>query len=298
MNTTTTTDRQYGREDVDFATWYSPHTKQLAKIHTRAELERRLGGVRSEGARAARSHLRAIEATGSMQGQSQRRAQARNSTAAAGDLAIALRGALEIYDLFPEHTKDGSPTRVVRVDGKPLALAPRARQVLAGIAQGLKAEWFDGDWRMAAFRDPVTSAIVGLANLGLIEIHRDDRVNAAYDRVSATAAGLAMVARPDPPIEPEPGKTYLCTDGVIRWVTGKGPSGAYYCCWRDEDGDVWHSGGTFCGRWRAKRRTSHPWPGGEEIEGPKPGDVVTTVGVFGATLKHVVPASDDEGSRA
>ncbi len=39
-----------------------------------------------------------------MTGCSARRAHTKNIAAAAGDTAIALRGALEIYDLFPEHT--------------------------------------------------------------------------------------------------------------------------------------------------------------------------------------------------
>jgi hypothetical protein len=45
-----------------------------------------------------------------MQSNSQRRAQARNVTAAAGQEAIYLRGALEIHTLFPEHAKAESPT--------------------------------------------------------------------------------------------------------------------------------------------------------------------------------------------
>jgi len=40
-----------------------------------------------------------------MQSQSQRRAQTGNLTRAAGDKAIAIRGALEIHDLFPEHAR-------------------------------------------------------------------------------------------------------------------------------------------------------------------------------------------------
>ena len=41
-----------------------------------------------------------------MTSQSQRRAQSGNVVAAAGEEKIAVRGALEIYDLFPEHTKE------------------------------------------------------------------------------------------------------------------------------------------------------------------------------------------------
>jgi hypothetical protein len=38
-----------------------------------------------------------------MSGQSARRAHARNCVAAAGDELIAIRGAIEIHELFPEH---------------------------------------------------------------------------------------------------------------------------------------------------------------------------------------------------
>ena len=107
---TTTTDRQYSRDDVDYATWYSPWMRRLALTHTRGELERQLGASSGEAARAGQSHLRAIQATGSMAGQSARRAHSRNVVAAAGDTAIALRGALEIYDLFPEHTAEKEAT--------------------------------------------------------------------------------------------------------------------------------------------------------------------------------------------
>lgn len=71
--------------------------------YTRAELERMLGRASSESTAAARSHHAAVEATTSMAGQSARRAHARNRVAAAGDRAIAISGALEIHDLFPEH---------------------------------------------------------------------------------------------------------------------------------------------------------------------------------------------------
>jgi hypothetical protein len=100
--------RQYGREDVDYRTWYSDWMKYLAQCYTRAELEVMLHGKRREASIASAQHLRAIQATTSMQGQSQRRARTRNVAAAAGEYAIALRGALEIYDLFPEHTKEGA----------------------------------------------------------------------------------------------------------------------------------------------------------------------------------------------
>lgn len=94
--------RQYGRSDIDYESWYSPWMKRLAKAHTRAELELMLLGASAEATAAAHSHLRAIEASASMNGCSARRAASRNVVAAAGDKAIAIRGAIEIHDLFPE----------------------------------------------------------------------------------------------------------------------------------------------------------------------------------------------------
>jgi len=99
-------DIQYGRDDVDYQTWYSDWMKSLAKRKTRRQLETMLHGKSKEAEKSANSHLRAIERSTSMSGNSMSRAHARNVTAAAGDAAIAIRGALEIYDLFPEHTKE------------------------------------------------------------------------------------------------------------------------------------------------------------------------------------------------
>jgi hypothetical protein len=77
--------------------------------YTRRELEKRIGIASETASKAARSHLRAIQATHSMTSQSQRRAQSGNVVAAAGEEKIAIRGALEIYDLFPEWTKEAKP---------------------------------------------------------------------------------------------------------------------------------------------------------------------------------------------
>lgn len=97
--------RQYGRDDVDYSTWYSDWMKRLAKTYTKAEIEKRLGVAADAVAKAARTHLRAVQATHSMSSQSQRRAQSRNVVAASGEERIALSGALEIHELFPEHAK-------------------------------------------------------------------------------------------------------------------------------------------------------------------------------------------------
>lgn len=99
--------RQYGREDVDYETWYGQWSKDLARNRTLAELKAMLHGKSAEAKRGASSHERAIRRSTSMQSQSAARAHAKNVTVAAGDAAIAIRGAIEIYELFPEHTKEG-----------------------------------------------------------------------------------------------------------------------------------------------------------------------------------------------
>ena len=100
--------RQYGRQDVNYDTWYSQWMKDLARNNSRAEIEKLLGRKTKEVAAAASAHLRAIDATTSMTSQSARRAHARNAVAAAGEYRAALNGALEIYDLFPEYTKEAA----------------------------------------------------------------------------------------------------------------------------------------------------------------------------------------------
>ena len=95
----------YTREQINYDAWYSSWMKQLALNYTLIELERKLHGNRKRVGKEAASHLRAIDASGSMSSQSQRKAQSRNVLAATGDEMIALSDAIEIYELFPEHTK-------------------------------------------------------------------------------------------------------------------------------------------------------------------------------------------------
>lgn len=97
--------RQYERGDVDFHAWYTPWMKSLAAQYTRSELLARLAGTRGEARKAGAAHERALRRSCSMQGSSQARAQARNVSGAVGDHAIALAGAIEIHDLFPEHAR-------------------------------------------------------------------------------------------------------------------------------------------------------------------------------------------------
>jgi hypothetical protein len=85
---------QYTRDDVDYETWYSEHAKNLALLHTRAKLESFLGITSGAAHKASAQHHAAVKATTSMTSQSQ---------------LIAIRGAIEIHHLFPEHARgDGS----------------------------------------------------------------------------------------------------------------------------------------------------------------------------------------------
>lgn len=98
--------RGYGRNDIEYATWYTQWHKRLALDYTRDELVSKLNKADSDAKKASGLHLKAVQATASMNGCSQRRAQTRNTVFAASELRMAIRAALEIYDLFPEYTKE------------------------------------------------------------------------------------------------------------------------------------------------------------------------------------------------
>ena len=98
--------RNYGREDVDYETWYSDWMKRLALSHSKAELEKMLGKTQTSLEKSVKSHLSAIEATHSMTSNSGRRAKSRNSVAMDSETSGAIKGAIEIYELFPEKVKD------------------------------------------------------------------------------------------------------------------------------------------------------------------------------------------------
>lgn len=99
------TTRKYSRDDVDYDTWYSDWMKRLAKQNTQSQLEHMLGGAQADVKQATRQHLRAVQKTHSMTSNSAARAHGRNRVEASGEAAIAIRGALEIHELFPEHAK-------------------------------------------------------------------------------------------------------------------------------------------------------------------------------------------------
>ena len=94
-------ERQYGREDVDYHTWYSPHAKRLAIHNDVAELKRMLVEYKNGARHQAMINLNSNNRAG------YEAAQSWNATAADGDQAIAIRSALEIHELFPEHAAKG-----------------------------------------------------------------------------------------------------------------------------------------------------------------------------------------------
>lgn len=88
-----------------------------------------------------------------------------------------------------------------------------------------------------------------------------------------------------PQAKPEVGRTYLCPDGIVRWVYARGPSGVFYTRWRDDTdpaGPRWFRGGSYCAG-----RT--PWDDDAvEVAGPRPGDTVTVMGVFGTADQYTL----------
>lgn len=98
-------ERKYGRDDVDYATFYTGWMKRLAQWHTLDELRVMAGHTESAASNAAKSHMSAVQKTGSMQGNSSARARTRMSLEGASERAFALSGAIEIHELFPEFAK-------------------------------------------------------------------------------------------------------------------------------------------------------------------------------------------------
>ena len=100
--------RKYGRDDVEYESFYSNWMKDLAKRHTKEQLENLYGTTANQAAKDASSHLRAIESSTSMTSQSARRAHTRNVVAASSDYKYALSGAIEIHELFPEFAHENA----------------------------------------------------------------------------------------------------------------------------------------------------------------------------------------------
>ena len=82
---------------------YSEWSKQLAVNYTKDELQKQLTKCEMLTDKYAKSHLRAIERTTSMQSNSQSRAQTRNVVVANYERKLALKNAIEIINLFPDY---------------------------------------------------------------------------------------------------------------------------------------------------------------------------------------------------
>lgn len=87
---------------------YNDWSRLLAVNHTKEELENMLYGTRRELAKSKDSHLNAIKKTASMQGNSQRRAQSRNSVVGNYEKKYAIENALEIHENYPSKSKQVS----------------------------------------------------------------------------------------------------------------------------------------------------------------------------------------------
>jgi flagellar basal body rod protein FlgB len=86
-------------------TEYSKYARQMARCYTRKELENMLAGTEAALKKYTQQHLGAIKATSSMQGNSSRRANARNKVGVEYEKVHAIRNAIEIHDVWPEYAK-------------------------------------------------------------------------------------------------------------------------------------------------------------------------------------------------
>ncbi len=84
---------------------YSLWSRQLAETLTIKELQKVVDELDVLGNRYAKQHLSAIEATTSMQSQSQRRAQSRNNLTANYEKKRAYKDAIELHQYYPSKCK-------------------------------------------------------------------------------------------------------------------------------------------------------------------------------------------------
>ncbi|MBU9534607.1 hypothetical protein KTE49_29680 [Burkholderia multivorans] len=80
----------------------------MAATYTLDELHQMLSATEVEGRRACKQHHDAIRKSTSMQSGSARKAHARNLVEGTGERRIAIAGAIEIHELFPEHAKQSA----------------------------------------------------------------------------------------------------------------------------------------------------------------------------------------------
>jgi len=93
---------------------YSEWSRQIAKTYTRKEIEKEANIANNNREQLSKNHLAAVEKSTSMSSNSQRRAQSRNAMTGNYERYNAYINALEIYDYYPEKTKEGG----TRKEGK------------------------------------------------------------------------------------------------------------------------------------------------------------------------------------
>lgn len=84
---------------------YSSWSRRLAEQYIVEELEKVVNECEYLSGKYAKQHLSAIDATTSMQSQSQRRAHARNNLSGNYEKKQAYKNALELHKYYPEKCK-------------------------------------------------------------------------------------------------------------------------------------------------------------------------------------------------
>lgn len=75
------------------------------------------------------------------------------------------------------------------------------------------------------------------------------------------------------------GRAFRCSDGLIRWITHLSTRGYFSLLWRQDDGDIWYSGGIV---------KVDKWQGGEEVRSPRPGESYKLAGATGVISERTV----------
>lgn len=94
---------------------YSGFAHRLAKLYSIEELLLAVNKMDNQRGKLSHSHLSAIKATTSMQGQSQRRAHTGNAMRCNADTIMFYKHAIELLELYPQLKWEGS--RVVDKEG-------------------------------------------------------------------------------------------------------------------------------------------------------------------------------------
>jgi hypothetical protein len=91
-------------------TWedYSGFAHRLAKLYSIEELSLAVNKMDSQRGKLSHSHLSAIKATTSMQGQSQRRAHTGNAMRCNADTIMFYKHAIELLELYPQLKREGN----------------------------------------------------------------------------------------------------------------------------------------------------------------------------------------------